>query len=121
MEQEILDILMDIDRSLRAMETRLSKLEQNAEHMRLELKNEIDQKIGDAKKQILDQHFLFEHEYGTKIDAIFDAVSLELDKNKEKSEKIRKLETRIEQNEIKIFNHEERISRLETKSKIKIQ
>lgn len=64
-------------------------------------------------REIKDRQLLFEHEYGTKIDAIFDAVTLELDKNLEKSQKIRVLEGRMDRIEATSFNYEKRISRLE--------
>ena len=60
-------------------------------------------------------HFVFEEEYGTKIDAILDAVTLELDKNLEKSEKIRTLDRRMDRAEAHIFNHEKKFARLEPK------
>lgn len=66
--------------------------------------------------QVKNQHFLFEHEYGMKIDAIFDAVTMELDKNLEKSEKIGKLEKRMDRSEVKSFEFEKRIATLELKS-----
>ncbi len=71
--------------------------------------NELDDKITEVRQQ----QFLFEQEYGTKIDAIFDAVTLELDKNLEKSEKIRKLEGRMDRTEANMFSYEKRISNLE--------
>lgn len=66
-------------------------------------------------KELFAQQFKFEHEYATKIDVIFDSVSLELDKNLEKSEKIRKLDHRMDRAETNIFGHEKRISSLEMK------
>ncbi len=78
-----------------------------------DFEQKINQKISDSEKRILDQQFLFENEYGIKIDAIFDAVTLELDKNLEKSQKIGKLEGRMDRNEVAVFNHERRISTLE--------
>ncbi len=71
--------------------------------------DELDDKITEVREQ----QFLFEQEYGTKIDAIFDAVTLELDKNLEKSEKIRKLEGRMDRTEANMFSYEKRISNLE--------
>lgn len=86
------------------------------EELKQELTSEINQqmdkrfdKIQEEIKQIHNQQIVFEHEYGTKIDAIFDAITMELDKNLEKTEKIRKLSRRIEKNEVTIFNHEKRI------------
>ncbi len=89
----------------------------------LERINKIDEKIDKVHDElheeiteVKNQQFLFEHEYGTKIDAIFDAVTMELDKNLEKSEKIRKLGQRMDKSEVKLFGFEKRISSLELKS-----
>ena len=87
--------------------------EQKVEQKFNDFEQKINQKISDSEKRILDQQFLFENEYGIKIDAIFDAVTLELDKNLEKSQKIGKLEGRMDRNEVAVFNHERRISTLE--------
>lgn len=77
---------------------------------------EMDRKIENLQeevREIRNQQLVFEYEYGTKIDAIFDAVTLELDKNLEKSEKIRKLENRMDRSEVTMFGYEKRISSLE--------
>lgn len=79
------------------------------------MESRLDKKIDDVRQEILDQQFLFEQEYGIKIDAIFDAVTLELDKNLEKSEKLHRLEKRMDRNDVTIFSHEKRISTLELK------
>lgn len=79
---------------------------------------EMDRKIENLQeevREIRNQQLVFEHEYGTKIDAIFDAVTLELDKNLEKSEKIRKIEKRMDRTEVTMFGYEKRISNLELK------
>lgn len=101
MKEEILEILLEMNQKLEQMNKRLDGMDERLEEM--------DEKINEVQNQ----QFLFEHEYGTKIDAIFDAVTLELDKNLEKSEKIRKLEGRMDRNEVTIFSHEKRISNLE--------
>ena len=64
-------------------------------------------------EEISDRQLVFENEYGTKIDAIFDAVTMELDKNLEKSEKIRTLEKRLDRHDRTMFGYEKRISKLE--------
>ena len=77
---------------------------------------EMDRKIENLQeevREIRNRQLMFEYEYGTKIDAIFDAVTLELDKNLEKSEKIRKLENRMDRSEVTMFCYEKRISSLE--------
>lgn len=76
---------------------------------------EYDQKLEKVEKTILDRQFLFEQEYGSKIDAIYDHVALELQKNEEKSVKIHTLDTRLDRSEVELFNHEKRISVLERK------
>ena len=80
-----------------------------------QLKTEFDKKLQELRDEILDRQFVFEEEYGTKIDAILDAVTLELDKNLEKSEKIRTLDRRMDRAEAHIFNHEKKFARLEPK------
>jgi len=130
MEEKILATLMEMNEKF---EKRFEQMDQKIDVLKQELnqeignvKQEINQKIDCVKqdlhqkmnnihKEILDQQFLFESEYGTKIDAIFDSVSLELDKNLEKSQKIRRLSERMDRNEVTVFNHEKRISSLELK------
>lgn len=98
---------------------RFQKMENNFDRKLNEFKTGIEnnfyQKMDELRKELLDKQFLFEEEYGTKIDAILDAVTLELDKNLEKSDKIRKLDNRMDRAEANIFGHEKRISRLEMK------
>jgi len=90
------------------------KLEQKLEE---KLDKKLDEKLDKRFKQIEtslnSRLFLFEQEYGTKIDAIYDAVILEQQKNIEKSDKIRKLDKRLDSVEANIFSHEKRISNLE--------
>ncbi len=89
------------------------EFEKKVDQKFVEFEKKVNQKFDSFEKKVLGQHFLFENEYGIKIDAIFDAVTLELDKNLEKSEKIGKLEGRMNRNEVAVFNHEKRISKLE--------
>ncbi len=117
MEEKILDA---IDKKFNEINEKFDQkfelMEQRFDQKFEEMDQKFDQKFNEIHQeltQIRNRQFLFEQEYGTKIDAIFDAVSLELDKNKEKSEKIRKLEKRVDRNEVQIFSHEKRISRLE--------
>jgi len=71
--------------------------------------NELQNRV----EEISDRQLVFESEYGTKIDAIFDAVTMELDKNLEKSEKIRTLEKRADRHDAVMLGYEKRISKLE--------
>lgn len=78
-----------------------------------EFRQEVKEEIAESEKRILDQYFLFESEYGVKIDAIFDAVTMKLDNDLEQSKKIGKLEERMDQNDVAMFQYEKRISALE--------
>ncbi len=124
MEEKIITMLLEMnqrfDKLEQKMEVSNQELRQDMQELRQEVRErfddfekKVDQKFDSFEKKVLGQHFLFENEYGIKIDAIFDAVTLELDKNLEKSEKIGKLEGRMNRNEVAVFNHEKRISKLE--------
>lgn len=88
------------------------KFEGKIDEMNQKFERKIDE-LQEEIREIRNRQLVFEYEYGTKIDAIFDAVTLELDKNLEKSEKIRKLENRMDRNEVTMFGYEKRISSLE--------
>ena len=115
MDQKIDRLREDLSQELeKKLEQKLEKkLEQKLEQ---KLDEKLEQKLSQFKKEILDQLFIFEQEYGAKIDAILDSVSMEMDKNIEKSEKIRNLGKRMDRAEVTIFNHEKRISSIEMKS-----
>ena len=116
--EENMVILLEIKKKLAGIDQRLDEMDKRLTG----IDNKIDEKIDDLREEmnqrtneILDQQFLFESEYGRKIVVIFDSVSLEMDKNLEKSEKIRKLDQRVERNEVNIFGLEKRVSTLELK------
>ncbi len=98
MEEKLVKILNEMNKKFNELDQKLDRKF-----------NELDDKITEVREQ----QCLFEQEYGTKIDAIFDAVTLELDKNLEKSEKIRKIEGRMDRTEANMFSYEKRISNLE--------
>ena len=104
------------DSKFASIDDKFDVVNQKIEDVKEELRIEMKQEMNNMEKRILDQLFLFEQEYGTKIDAIFDAVTLELDKNLEKSVKIRKLDGRMDRCEATLFNHEKRISNFELNS-----
>lgn len=107
------NILQEMDRK---MDQKIQKLEAKMEDgfQTVEAKfEENDRKFEQLQKTILDKQFVFEQEYGKKIDLMYDAIITELDKNQEKSEKIRKLGARTDRCEMSLFDHEKRISVLE--------
>ena len=120
MEEKILDA---IDKKFNEINEKFDQkfelMEQRFDQKFEEMDQKFDQKFNEIHQeltQIRNRQFLFEQEYGTKIDAIFDAVTLELDKNLEKSVKIRKLDGRMDRCEATLFNHEKRISNFELNS-----
>ena len=119
-EQRLNEKFREIDEKFEQVVIELENNAEKIDRVERELKAEMaqvkEELKGDMKQLeriILDKQFLFETEYGKKIDMMYDAVLLELDKNKEKSEKIHKFDARMERSEIKVFNHEKRIWVLE--------
>lgn len=105
-----------IDEMDQKFEGKIDEMNQKFEGKFDEMNQKFERKIDELQEEIREirnRQLVFEYEYGTKIDAIFDAVTLELDKNLEKSEKIRKLENRMDRNEVTMFGYEKRISSLE--------
>ena len=113
MDQKFEKKLEEMDQKF---EKKLEEMNQKFEKKLEEMDQKFEKKFEEIQEeisQIRNQQLIFEYEYGTKIDAIFDSVSLELDKNLEKSQKIRNLENRMDRTEVEIFGHEKRISKLE--------
>ncbi len=93
------------------LETKLgAKFEQQLDKKIEELKKETKQEMQEIREAL----FVLEHEHGRKIDAIYDALMIHQEKNDKMSENIGILDKRTEKNEMNIFNHEKRISALET-------
>ena len=120
MEEKILKQLGEMNQKIDEMnqkfDNKLDEMNQKFDNKLDEMNQKFEGKFEDLQeevREIRNQQLVFEYEYGTKIDAIFDAVTLELDKNLEKSEKIRKLENRMDRSEVTMFGYEKRISSLE--------
>ena len=108
MEEKILSVLAIIQGDIARINNQINEMNNQFNGINSEITG-IKQEI----REIRNQQFLFEQEYGNKIDAIFDSVSLEIDKNLEKSEKIGTLGKRMDRSEAMMFSHEKRISKLE--------
>ena len=108
-DEKFEQVVIELENNAEKIEQVERVLNEKIDRVEKTLKGEMKQ----LERTILDRQFLFETEYGKKIDMIYDAVVLELDKNLEKSEKIRKLDARMDKSEIKVFDHEKRISVLE--------
>ena len=108
-DEKFEQVVIELENNAEKIEQVERVLNEKIDRVEKTLKGEMKQ----LERTILDRQFLFETEYGKKIDMIYDAVVLELDNNLEKSEKIRKLDARMDKSEIKVFDHEKRISILE--------
>ena len=98
---------------------RIDELEAGQKQMQQEI-YEMHQEISEVKegqeqlhKELLDRQFVFEQEYGSKIDAIFDMVSIMKDKIYQVTDHFQFMDKRVDHLDMQVFAHEERIHRLE--------
>lgn len=91
------------------------EFKETIQHENDKLREEVKQNMQDLSKEILDRQFVFESEYGTKIDAIYDYVQFHQNTNLKRFDWITDLEKRVDEIEVHNFNHEKRISTLERK------
>ena len=117
--EKILNKLLNLDEKIDNVEKSLNEKIDNVEKRLNEKIDEISKRQDRQEERLL----VFEHDFGRKIDMILDAVLLEQEKNIEKSQKIKKLDSRVEKNEInilevqgKVFNLERRVCNLENNS-----
>ena len=75
-----------------------------------ELKTELSKEL---KKEILDHMFLFEENYGRKINIMYEEIMSKLKKDRNTEENVTILERRVDKNSAFVFNHENRITTLE--------
>ena len=85
----------------------IAATKQEVQYLKLDLKVKYD----DLREAI----FYLENNLGGKMDYICDFIKMQTDKNHENSKKFSKVHKKIEKNEFRIFNHEERIKFLEKK------
>lgn len=74
---------------------------------------EVNKNMNDLAKEILDRQFVFENDYGTKINAIYEYVQFHQEKNLQRFDRITNIEQRVDEIELHNFDHEKRISILE--------
>ncbi len=113
MEEKILTTLLQMNDKF---EKRFNEMDQKFEKKFAEMDQKFQKKLDMVKEEILDSQFKFEHEYGAKIDAIFEIVSIQHDRNFESLVETENLKKRIERNEVAILAQEHRISKLEEKT-----
>ena len=82
------------------------------------LKGELYKEINSFERKILDRMFLFEQEYGKKIDAIFDVAVMQKDKVRELYKNQEKLENQVDNLDTKFFDLDQRVFKLEHSLKL---
>ncbi len=120
LDQKLENGLAELDRKFqRKIDEMDEKFEKKFDEMHKEmncLREEVNQNMNHLAQKILDRQFVFEDEYGRKIDAIFEYVEFHQKNNLQRFDRINKLEDRVEKNGLQILDHEKRISALERKS-----
>lgn len=82
-----------------------SAMEENKKY----LKDEMDA----FGQKMLDRMFLFEQEYGQKIDAIFDVAVMQKDKVQEMHQTQEKFRVQVDHLDTKVFDLDQRVFKLE--------
>lgn len=82
--------------------------------LKIELKDELKFELGEElKKQLLDNMFVFEENYGRKINIMFEELMSKNQKDRVLEEDFLILEKRVDKNSAFVSNHEKRIATLE--------
>lgn len=79
------------------------------------LRQEFKQDIDDLRQEMNNRFFVFETEFGRKIDIMYDYMMLQREIYQQKFENLRDLDKRMDIGEIRNLDYEKRISILERK------
>lgn len=101
-------ILLELSKLNEKIDQKINDLDQKVDRLEQGMDQKIENKIESAKKEILDHYFLFEQEYGYKINAILDTVITVSKKSEEKAELIRQLDRRMSKQELRTLALEQR-------------
>ena len=112
MEEKILNALAEMNQKF---DKKFAEMDEKFEKKFAEMDQKFEKKFDEMAQKILDRQFVFEDEYGRKIDAIFEYVEFHQKNNLQRFDRISNLEDRVEKNELQILDHEKRISALERK------
>lgn len=93
------------------MNTLKQELKQDTNNLREELK----QDINELRQEMINRFFIFETEFGRKIDIMYDYMMLQREIYQQKFETLRDLDKRMDIGEIRNLDYEKRISILERK------
>ena len=78
-----------------------------------DLRDEMSDKMNEFEEKMLDKMFLFEQEYGQKIDAIFDVAVMQKDKTQEIYQNQEKFGIQVDNLDTKVFDLDQRVFKLE--------
>lgn len=105
MEEKILVILTQMKQELTHMKQEMTGIKQEMSELKQEVAERFDEtdrkfehvytEMSNFKKEILDRQFVFEDEYGKKIDAIFEYVQFHQKVNLQRFDKMNELEERV--------------------------
>lgn len=87
MKQELVDVKQELTGVKQEMAERFDETDRKFDNVYVEMDH--------LRKEILDKQFLFEDEYGKKIDAIFEYVQFHQKINLQRFDKINELEKRV--------------------------
>lgn len=104
-EEKILLLLAEMKKELTEMKQEMTEMKQELVDVKQEMAERFDEtdrkfdnvyvEMDHLRKEILDKQFLFEDEYGKKIDAIFEYVQFHQKINLQRFDKINELEKRV--------------------------
>lgn len=106
MEEKLLEALNKINHRLDKMDGRLDEMSEKM----IGIEGRVAQEI---RQQILDHMFVFETEYGRKINIAFEEITAKNHRELIQDETIKNLERRTDMNSAFVHSHEERITVLE--------
>ena len=103
------------------MQTQIDGIQIQIDGMQIQI-NDMQIQMNDRFKElnenvteIRQRQFVFEETYGKKIDAIFDCVTMQMQRNQNKTEEIQELTGRMDKAEIAMLDYDRRLTNLELK------
>ena len=132
MEEKILAKLDRIEAKVEKVEVKFEQMEDKFEQMeakmeikfdelkkelktelKIELKSELSKELKkELKKEILDHMFVFEAEYGRKINILFEEIMCQNAKDRNIEEDLVTLERRVDKNSAFVMSHENQLATL---------
>ena len=114
MQNSIQTQMNGIQTQMNGMQTQIDGMQTQINNMQTQMNKRFEE-IDQAITEIRQQQFVFEETYGKKIDAIFDCVTMQMQRNQKHSEKMHELSGRMDRNEITMLDYDRRITNLERK------